>query len=124
MTSAPGGETDPVLTHNREALRFELRVGDEIAGVASYRVTDDAYVMDHTETAPHLGGRGLGGRLVGFALDTLRADGRAVIPACSFVSAYIRRHPDYADLVPADQRTRYGLAGGRRAAPGSSSSEP
>jgi uncharacterized protein len=33
------------------------------------------------------------------ALDDMRARGLKVAPVCPFVAAYIRRHPEYADLV-------------------------
>ena len=53
----------------------------------------------HTEVSPSLEGQGLGARLVAGALDDIRARGLRVVPICPFVRTYIRRHPDYADLV-------------------------
>ena len=35
-------------------------------------------------------------------LDDLRARGRAVVPLCPFVAGFIRRHPEYDDLVTTD----------------------
>jgi predicted GNAT family acetyltransferase len=48
---------------------------------------------------PSLENKGLGARLVAGALDDIRARGLRVVPFCPFVRAYIRRHPEYADLV-------------------------
>ena len=56
----------------------------------------------HTEVLPSFEGKGLGARLVAGALDDIRARGLRVVPFCPFVRAYIRRHPDYADLVVRD----------------------
>ena len=42
---------------------------------------------------------GLAGRLVRFCLDDIRAQGLRVDPACPFVAAYIRKNPEYSDLV-------------------------
>jgi predicted GNAT family acetyltransferase len=33
------------------------------------------------------------------ALDDIRSRGLKVVPLCPFVAAYIRRHPEYEDLV-------------------------
>ena len=51
------------------------------------------------EVDPDAGGGGVGSTLVRGALDDVRANGRRVVPRCSFVRGYIERHPDYADLV-------------------------
>lgn len=44
-------------------------------------------------------GRGLGGRLVGRALEYARAQGMRVIPTCPYVAQWIREHPENADLL-------------------------
>ncbi|MEJ7754921.1 MAG: hypothetical protein WKF83_00090 [Nocardioidaceae bacterium] len=42
-------------------------------------------------------------------LDILRARDEQVLPVCPFVPAVIRDHPELLDLVPVDQRVRFGL---------------
>ena len=59
-------------------------------------------VLIHTEVEPAFEGQGLGARLVAGALEDLRARGLKLVPQCRFVRAYLRRHPDQADLVAAD----------------------
>lgn len=78
--------------------RFELDVEGELA-FASYRRDGRVLTIHHTEVPRHLEGRGIGARLVAGVLDLARAQGLTVVPRCSFVSAYIRRHPQYADLL-------------------------
>ena len=56
----------------------------------------------HTEIDPAFEGQGLGERLVAGALEDLRARGLKLVPQCPFVRAYLRRHPDQADLVADD----------------------
>ena len=87
------------LRDNAEASRFEILSGDEVAGFASYSVDGDVVTMPHTVVAEAYDGQGLGGRLVSFALDAVREQGRRVRPVCPFVKGYIERHEDYADLV-------------------------
>jgi predicted GNAT family acetyltransferase len=93
---------DVAVIDNPAELRYELRVDGELAGVIRYRREPGAVVLVHTEIETRFEGRGLGGRLVEGALDDLRAHRTAVVPVCPFVAAFIRRHPEYADLVAAD----------------------
>lgn len=78
--------------------RFELSEGGETA-IAAYTREGDAIVFTHTEVPPALEGHGVGTRLVKGALAQVRAAGLKVVPACSFVAAYVQRHPDEADLA-------------------------
>jgi predicted GNAT family acetyltransferase len=92
---------DPIrIVHNARRQRYELFVGGELASVAEYSPADDALVFDHTETLPSFRGRGLAARVVGFALDDVRGQGKSVVPACWFVADFIEANPAYRDLVP------------------------
>ena len=97
------------MVDNPDERRFELRVGDAVAGFAEYRAGDSVHTFTHTEIDPAYEGKGLGSVLVRGALDQVRARGRGVRPACPFVRSFVERHPDYLDLVPAADRGRYGL---------------
>ena len=92
-----------------EQHRFEILADGRVAGFAAYRLRGDALTLTHTEVDDAYEGKGLGSVLVRHALDSARERGLAVLPACPFVRSWIGRHPDYTDLVPADQRPRYGL---------------
>jgi hypothetical protein len=91
--------------------RFEIRVDGERAGLATYRRSGSSVSFLHTEIDPRYEGRGLGSVLARGALDATRESGSSVLPFCPFIRGYIRRHPEYADLVPVDQRARFGLDG-------------
>ncbi len=56
-------------------------------------------MFTHTEVFPEFEGKGVGSRLATGALDDVRARGLKLTPQCPFISAYIKRHPAYADLV-------------------------
>jgi predicted GNAT family acetyltransferase len=45
-----------------------------------------------------VGGRGIASALVQAAMDAARAEGWKVVPACSYASVWITRHPEYQDL--------------------------
>jgi predicted GNAT family acetyltransferase len=89
--------------------RYLLTVDGARAGLISYRLDGDAIALLHTEVDPSIQRKGLGSRLVRFALDDARARGLSVLPVCPFVCAYIDGHRDYLDLVPAQDRSRFGL---------------
>ena len=96
------GSAQIAVRDNPDELRYELVVDGDVAGEIRYRLSRDAVALVHTEVAPKLEGSGLGGRLVAGALDDIRARGLRVIPICPFVRSYIRRHPEYDELVHRD----------------------
>ena len=93
---------DTLVRDNPDERRYELLVDGELVGELVYRLRgESAITLLHTEVSPSVEGRGLGGRLVAAALDDIRARGLRVVPVCPFVRAYLRRHPESADLVSA-----------------------
>ena len=86
------------IRDNKTRQRFELDVEGQLA-FANYRPTPQAIIITHTETPRALRGRGIASELVKGALDMIRADGQKVIAGCGFVVDYLRKHPEYADLV-------------------------
>ncbi|HEY4276687.1 MAG TPA: GNAT family N-acetyltransferase [Conexibacter sp.] len=93
-----------------EQARFEIRLGDELAGFAEYEREARRIAFTHTEVEARFEGRGLGSQLIAAALDSARQEGVAVRPFCPFVREYIASHPAYQDLVPEQERERFGLA--------------
>lgn len=84
------------VTHNAALSRYELETEHGVA-VAVYRQQGDRLVFTHTEVPPLDEGRGIGSRLVREALDDTHRRGFRIVPACSFVVDFVRRHPEYAD---------------------------
>lgn len=84
----------------QRADRFEILVGGEVAGFT--QLLDDGAgrrIFFHTEVRQAYAGQGLGGRLVEAALRRSREEGLRVVAVCPYVAAYLRRHPEHADLV-------------------------
>ena len=92
-------DLDVVVRDNPAAARYELFVAGELAGFADYVLSGETMTISHAQVEPRFEGRGLGSRLAAFALDDVRRRGLSVVPRCPFIAAYIKRHPDYADLV-------------------------
>lgn len=95
------------LSDNPAAHRFELRIADKVAAFAEYNLLKDAVMFTHTEVLPEHEGQGLGAKLVSFALDDVKARGLHAVPVCQFVAGYIRRHPQYLDLVSEEHRRAF-----------------
>ena len=87
----------PIVDNTSES-RFEVTVEGEVAFLGYTREGDRA--IYHTTRVPKaLEGRGIAGQLAKHALEAARTSGLKVVPGCSFVAAYVARHPEYADIV-------------------------
>ena len=91
-------QSEPTITHRPEAQRFETTINGQ-TGYISYKERDNTLIYDHTIVPQSLGGRGVGSALVKHALDFAHEHHKKVIPQCSFVSAYIKKHAEYQDLL-------------------------
>ena len=92
---------------NPTAARFEATVDGQVAAFAAYNVIQLGLLFTHTEVQPQFEGQGLGSQLAKFALDSVRERGVQAIPVCQFIAGYIRRHPEYLDLVPEESRRAF-----------------
>jgi predicted GNAT family acetyltransferase len=95
MSSPAESEADsPVdVVHVPDSSRFEVR---DPAGTAvlTYELSDGAVTFVHTVVPVELEGRGIGSQLAGTAVGWARQEGLEVVPVCSFVKAWLSRHPD------------------------------
>jgi hypothetical protein len=98
---------DVALSDNTAAHRFELRVAGTVAAYAEYNVLAHALLFTHTEVLPDFEGAGYGSRLARYALDTVRSRGLQAVPVCKFIAGYIRKHPEYQDLVAEEHRRAF-----------------
>lgn len=79
--------------------RYVIEVDGEVVGYAEYHLRGGRHFFVHTEVDEEHTGRGLATALVKGALDDVRAAGGVVVPLCPLVAAYIKRHPEYEDLI-------------------------
>ncbi len=89
---------------NTAASRYEVMVEGQTAFV-SYREAEGGTLrLTYAEVPRALRGRGVGSRLAQAVLDAIRAEGRKVVPQCSFIAFYVAQHPEYHDMVARDDR--------------------
>lgn len=104
MAEADG---DVDVVENPQEGRFEALLDGELVGSAYYRHRRGRMILTHTEVDDAYEGRGIGSDLASYALDTVRSQGKMVVPLCPFMAGYIRRHEQYADLVDQELSARY-----------------
>ncbi|HEV7384981.1 MAG TPA: GNAT family N-acetyltransferase [Phenylobacterium sp.] len=93
---------------NDAAHRFEVTLGAETA-FAEYVLHNGAMVLPHTVVPDAFAGKGVGSMLAQAALGYAREHGLTVKPSCAFMAGYIKKHPEWQDLVHKDFRERLGL---------------
>lgn len=91
---------DVVVTHNEQARRFEAAV-DGLRSLLAYRLSPDRILLVHTEVPAPLEGQGVAAKLTRAALDFARAQHWQVVPLCPYASSFLRKHPEYHDLLSA-----------------------
>jgi uncharacterized protein len=96
--AAPQGVRMTAITHDETRGRFECVV-DGLRCELDYRLEGARMAIFHTGVPSQIGGRGIAADLTRAALDTARSRGWKVLPLCSYAAAYIRRHPEYSDLL-------------------------
>jgi len=83
---------------NSAAGRFELDIDGQVAFI-TYRRTGGVTTLLHAEVPPELSGRGVGSTLTQGTLELLREQGRKIVPRCPFIAVYVKKHPEFQDLV-------------------------
>jgi predicted GNAT family acetyltransferase len=86
------------IEHDPARRRFSLPADRGDAHLDYRAVDEETLEYHHTWVEPRLRGRGVAAQVVREALDHARAEGKRVLPTCSYVRAFLARHPEYADL--------------------------
>ncbi|MCE4539293.1 N-acetyltransferase [Pelomonas sp. P7] len=83
--------------HEPERQRFTLPTTP--VSVLDYHVGGGRVTFTHTGVPEACQGQGLAARLVEAGLQWASAQGLKIVPACSYVHAYIQRHPEWQPFV-------------------------
>jgi len=86
------------IVHNPDDQRFQTEKDGHRCQL-DYTFRDAVISMNRVYVPPPVEGKGIAGALTRYALDYSRAHEWKVIPRCPYVAAWIKRHPDYQDLV-------------------------
>lgn len=83
---------ESTVTRNAEASRYEIHVGDVLAGFTEYKERDGEILFTHTEVDPAYKGKGLAPILAGQALTDAAGTGATIVPYCAYIARYLERN--------------------------------
>lgn len=87
------------ITHNEEKHRFEANQDGHPASI-EYQLLGKEVMNIYQSTVPEPAGTGnLGPAMMKEALDFARRNHYKVLATCPFAQAYLRKHPDYRDIL-------------------------
>jgi len=86
------------VTHNPNMNDFETWI-EGYPSKLDYILDGKNFVITHVGVHPVLRGQGVAGRLVEASLEYAKEKELRVIPMCSYAAAFMRRHPEYAELM-------------------------
>ncbi len=92
------GATVNAVVDNSAAQRYEMDVDGKSAFI-TYRRSSGVVTLLHAEVPPELSRHGIGSELANGALELARTQGLKVVPRCSFIANYIRKHTEFQDLL-------------------------
>lgn len=86
------------VVHNEAEQRFETWI-DGYLSKLDYIRDGKNFVITHVGVYPELRGQGIAGKIVEVGLEYAKENSLRVVPMCSYAAAYIRKHPEYAELT-------------------------
>ena len=87
------------LDHDADRGRYGLWHGATYVGFLGYRLDGEVATLQHTIINEEYGRRGFARALVTLVLEQMRERGLRIIPECTYVQDYLRRYPEYNDLL-------------------------
>lgn len=99
----------PTIIDNVAEHRFEARLGQDVA-FAEYRMEAGRMELPHTVVPDAFAGKGVASALARHAFDHARARSLTVIPTCSFMAGWVKKHPEFHDIVDPSSRAELGIA--------------
>ena len=73
--------------------------GSDQKAELTWSARGEARIAEHTFTPPEARGKGIAQALVEALVEDAREQGFTIEPACSYVAAQFRRHPEWAELL-------------------------
>jgi predicted GNAT family acetyltransferase len=86
------------VTDNTARNQYEMSVEGQTV-FARYRRTGDTVAILHVESPVALRGTGAAGRLMQGIVELARQNNEKLVPLCSYAAAWMKRHPETADLL-------------------------
>ena len=91
-------ESSMTITNDESLSRLQVAVAGG-TGVLRYRIQGDTIWLLHVQVPDEAQGHGVASKLTQTALHLATERGLKVVPVCSFIATYIRRHPEYSAIL-------------------------
>lgn len=95
----PTDKTGADATVSAAEGKYTIAIGGDTVGLVAFADRGNQRVFFHTEVDERFGGRGLATIVIDEALQATRADGKRVVATCPTVAAFIKKHPEFADIT-------------------------
>ena len=79
--------------------RWFTEIDGALAEMTYSRASPTLIIINHTEVADALRGKGLARALVGEAVAAARAEGFTIIPLCPIAKAILEKTPEWGDVL-------------------------
>ena len=86
------------LVDNAAEKRYEFHILDHVPRIEYIKVPGKIF-LTHTEVPKPLEGKGIGSAIIKAALEDIKKQDLVLVPLCPFVAGYIKKHPEWKDLV-------------------------
>ncbi len=84
---------------NKDKKRFELTADGNMATLYYEPYEPSVWSLTHTLVPDPLKGKGIGSGLVRQVLEYCKEKQIRIIPECTFVVSYIKKHPEWKELL-------------------------
>jgi predicted GNAT family acetyltransferase len=89
-----------MIADHPERHRYILDIDGREAAEIVYRMHGPGTIeLEHTEVKKDFEGQGLASKIAAYALDDARRKNLRVIATCEYLQGWLRKHPDYSDLL-------------------------
>lgn len=92
----------PTVAPAPQLHRYEIYVGDKLAGFTQYSDHGDVRVFTHTAIDDAFQGQGLASKVVAGALAHVRESGMRLAATCPVVLRYLEKHHEFDDILATD----------------------
>jgi predicted GNAT family acetyltransferase len=87
------------IKHDEINKRFYIELNGNVCELKYKKIDDHTLDYYRTFVPEALGNQGLAAKITKYALDYARKNHYQIVPTCSYVKAYLKQHPEYADLA-------------------------
>lgn len=94
------------IVNNKENGQFEIRSETHLAYV-TYRIRKNTMYFMHTVVPEELSGKGIASTLALEALEYAKSHNFKIAVLCSFISNYVKKHPEWYELYDGEYHTKH-----------------